>query len=231
VSDYSYCFPNFHLYDSANRVWSFEWDAWTEQIKEKRREKAFHDPQRFRTDADRTDLLILAELEINARAKFSDISKVVGVTLQAVKHRYDKRIVPRGLIRDFVINVIPYPLELSDLYEVLLAFEDEESMNAFFGASEEMIPFQRTMKVLGDNKLSVRTYTPRNETERLFEMLSSLARHGLIADYSAVRIRPESQNWQTISFELFEDKAGWKYESSQHFATLDSIVEHTKVKA
>jgi len=229
VTDFHYAFPNFRLYDPANRAWTFEWDKWSLRVKEKKGQKAIRDPPRYSNEADRTDLLILTELEINARAKFSEISKLIGITLQAVKHRYDKRILPRGLIKDFIINVLPYPLELSDLYEVLVTFEDEEGMNSFFGISEEMFPIQRTMKVLGERKLSVRTYTPRSVTERLFAMLSSLARSGLVSDYSAVRIRPETQAWQTISAELFEDKIGWKYESSQHLAVLDTIVEHAKV--
>jgi len=229
VTDYHYAFPNFRLYDPVNRSWSFEWDRWGQRIKERRSSKVIHDPPVFSNEADRTDILILTELEIDARAKFSDISKLLGITLQAVKHRYDKRIVPRGLIKEFVMTVLPYPYELSDLYEVLLAFEDEEGMNAFFGVCGEMFPILRTVKVLGERKLSVRAYSPRNETGRLFSMLSGLARSGLVADYSAVRIRPETQTQQTISAELFENKTGWRYESSQHFAALETILQSAKV--
>jgi len=32
-----------------------------------------------------------------------------------------------------------------------------------------------------------------------------------------------------ISTELFDDKTGWKYESSQHLAVLDGIIEQAKV--
>ncbi len=229
VSDYYYLFPNFELYDPANRAWSFEWEDWSEAIKDKRHPKAICDPTEYTNHADRTDLLILSQFEMNARVRFSQISKFLGITLQAVKHRYDNRIVPRGLIRDFLINVLPYPPELSDLYELLITFEDEEGMNAFFGASEKMFPIQRVMKVLGENKLSLRTYSPRSETERLFGVISNLARSGLISDYSAVRIRPEAQTGQTISPELFDNKLGWRYELSQHLAALDAIVEHAKV--
>jgi len=231
VSDYHYSFPNFHLYDPADGTWSFEWDRWADQIKENRTPKAIRDPSDYSVDADRTDLLILAELEANARAKFSEISKLLGITLQAVKHRYDKRIIPRRLIKDFVINVLPHPTELSDMYEILLAFEDEESMDAFCGVSEQIFTILRVVKVLGEKKLGVRAYSPRNETERLFGMLSNLARSGVVSDYSAVRIRPEAQTRQTISTELFEDKIGWKYESAQHLTALDAILEHAKVNA
>jgi DNA-binding Lrp family transcriptional regulator len=229
VTDYHYAFPNFQLYDPTNRSWSFEWDRWSKLVKEKERAKAICDPSCYSIEADRTDLQILDRLEINARTKFSEISELLGITLQAVKHRYDKRIIPRGLIREFVISVLPYPPELSDLYEVLLTFEDEEGMNTFFGASEEMFPILRTVKVLGETKLGVRTYSPRNETGRFFAMLSGFARAGLVSDYSAVRVRPETQSWQTISAELFDDDTGWKYESTQHLATLDSIVQNAKV--
>jgi len=53
----------------------------------------------------------------------------------------------------------------------------------------------------------------------------------LVSDYSAVRIRPETQTQQTISTELFSDKVGWKYESHQHLVALDAIVGHAKVNA
>jgi DNA-binding Lrp family transcriptional regulator len=228
VSDYQYEFPDFRFYDAADCTWAFEWGRWMDSVKEKEHLKAICDPAHCSIEADRADMLILAELENNARAKFSEMSKGLGITLQAVKYRYDKRILPRGLIKDFVINVIPYPPELSDMYEVLLSFEDEESMSAFFGASEEMFPILRTVKVLGEKKLGIRTYTPHNETGQLFAMLSKLARSGLVSDYSAVRIRPEAQTRQSISVELFE-KGQWKYDLSRHLAVLDSIVEHAKV--
>jgi DNA-binding Lrp family transcriptional regulator len=229
VTDYRYAFPNFRLYDPADRSWSFEWDRWSSLVKEKESAGEICDPSCYPIEADRADLNILSALEIDARTKFSEISKLLGITLQAVKHRYDKRIIPRGLIREFVINVLPYPPELSDLYEVLLTFEDEEGMNAFFGASEEMFPILRTVKVLGERKLGVRAYCPRNETGRLFAMLSGFARAGVVGDYSAVRVRPETQSWQTISAELFDDESGWKYDLSRHLATLDSIVQSAKV--
>ena len=228
VTDYHYAFPNFQLYDSENRSWSFEWNRWSNLVKEKERAKAICDPSCYSIQADRTDLLILSRLEVNARTKFSETSKLLGITLQAVKHRYDKRIIPRGLIREFIINVLPYPPELSDIYEILLTFEDEEGMNNFFGASEEMFPILRTVKVLDETKLGVRMYCPRSETGRFFAMLSGFARAGLVSDYSAVRVRLETQSRQTISAELF-DENGWKYEPSQHLATLDSIVQNAKV--
>jgi hypothetical protein len=37
------------------------------------------------------------------------------------------------------------------------------------------------------------------------------------------------QTAQTISTELFDDKIGWKYEASQHFGVLETIMEHAKV--
>jgi DNA-binding Lrp family transcriptional regulator len=231
VSDYQYAFPNFKLYDPVDCTWTFEWDKWIDSIKNKGHAKAIHDPSHCFVEADKTDLLILTELEMNARSRFSEISKVLGTSLQAVKYRYDKRILPRGLIKDFVINLWPHPPELSEMYEVLVSFEDEEGMNSFYGASEEMFPIFRTVKALGETKLGIRTYSPRNETEQLFGMLSKLARSGLVSDYSAVRIRPETQARQTISAELFENKMGWKYELGRHLATLDAIVEHAKVSS
>jgi DNA-binding Lrp family transcriptional regulator len=231
VSDYHYAFPNFRLYDPVNCTWTFEWDKWIDSVKKKDHPKAIHDPSDYFVEADKADLLILTELELNARARFSEISKAMGITLQAVKHRYDKRILPRGLIRDFIINLAVHPPELADMYEVLLSFEDGESMNSFFGASEEMFPILRTVKVLGETKLGIRTYSPHNETGELFGMLSKLARSGLVCDYSAVRIRPETQARQSISAELFEDKLGWKYDLSRDLATLDASVEHAKVRS
>jgi DNA-binding Lrp family transcriptional regulator len=231
VSDYQYAFPNFKLYDPADFTWTFEWDKWIDSIKNKDRPKEIHDPSHYSVEVDKTDLLILTELEMNARSRFSEISKIIGTSLQAVKYRYDKRILPKGFIKDFVINLWPHPPELSEMYEVLVSFEDEEGMNSFFGASEEMFPIFRTVKALGQNKLGIRTYSPRNETGQLFGMLSKLARSGLVSDYSAVRIRPETQARQTISAELFENKMGWKYELSRHLATLDAIIEHAKVSS
>ncbi len=167
VSDHDFILPNFGLYDPVQRAWTFQWEAWTQQIKRRGYAKAITDPVDFSIRADRADLIILSALERNARVKFSEMSKLLGLTLQAVKHRFDRRIIARGLIKDFVVNVLPYPPGLSDLYEILVTFDDEESMQAFCGTAQKMFPAQRIAKVLGRRMLSVRTNTPRSETETI----------------------------------------------------------------
>src|SRR2546422_10821173 len=80
-------------------------------------------------DFDKNDLLILKELMKDARKKLSELSQMIGMTLPAAKYRFDN-LARRGFLQDYVIQVLPYPPEISDLYEVRLDFSEHKAMIA-----------------------------------------------------------------------------------------------------
>src|SRR5207244_12916870 len=80
-------------------------------------------------DFDKNDLLILKELMKDARKKLSELSQLIGMTLPAAKYRFDN-LARRGVLQDYVIQVLQYPPEISDLYECRLDCGEHNAMIA-----------------------------------------------------------------------------------------------------
>ena len=230
VSDSHRAFPSFEFFDPKARMWLLDWDRWLKDSMEPRKTLAISDPPSYEVMADKMDLLILKELQKNGRKRFTEISKVLGVTLQAVKHRFDSNIVKKGMIQHYVFKFVPYPVELSDLREVRLEFPDGRSMNRFFSAGINF-PFVQSMsKVLGKTALMMRTIVPQASQREFFGFISNLAKRGLISDYSTIRLHPESQRRQTMSHELYDNELGWQWDLNKCLSTAERVVKHSYVK-
>src|SRR3989442_13050493 len=98
----------------------------------------------------------------DARKKLSELSQMIGMTLPAAKYRCDN-LARRGFLQDYVIQVLPYPPEISDLYEFRLDFGEHNAMIAketFF----KRLPFAfNYSRITGTNSITLRVYTPRTE--------------------------------------------------------------------
>ena len=51
-----------------------------------------------------------------------------------------------------------------------------------------------------------------SQVEKMFAFFSELVNVGVLTSYSAVRLNMNSRLQQTISFELFDDVEGWKWD-------------------
>lgn len=224
TSDVRMNFPDFSYFNSKRRFWTFNWKLWLRKVERSSPKKSLTEPESYDVRADRTDLIIVREMEKDGRRKFARIGKVVGVTLQAIKFRYDRRIKPRGLIQDYGYNFLTFPSEVSDIREVKADFRSSNAMNAF-AAAVQGLPFVVSYaKVLRQNSLILRTYLPNSEFGNMFGFFSALAGRGLITDYSSVRLHFQSVKGQTISPELFKDGAGWEYDSEAHLKQLHRVL-------
>jgi DNA-binding Lrp family transcriptional regulator len=212
TSDVLMNFPDFEHFDSRRRVWTFNWKAWLRKASRGSARKSFEEPKDYAVQADRTDLIILTELELDGRRKFARIAKVVGVTLQAIKFRYDRRIVPRGLVRDYGYNFLTFPVEVSDIREVKLDFRSLNALNSFFSAARGLPFIASIARILGENSLILRTYLPNAEFTNMLSFISSLADSGVISDYSMVRLHFRGMRAKTLSPEMFSNETGWQYD-------------------
>jgi len=227
ISDSYRAFPSFEFFDPKARTWLLDWDRWLRDSVEPRKTLAISDPSAYEVVADKMDLLILKELQKNGRKRFSEISEVLGVTLQAVKHRFDSNIIKKGMIQHYVFKFVPYPVELSDLREVRLEFPDDRTMNRFFSAGIKF-PFVRSVsKVLGKAALMIRTIVPQASQREFFGFISNLAKRGLISDYSTIRLHPEGQRRQTISYELYDNELGWRWDPNRCLSAAEDILKRS----
>jgi DNA-binding Lrp family transcriptional regulator len=211
VGDYFPVNLDFKLYDAKEKTWRFAWDKWFDGLNRAQVVKKIFDPPSYSRAVDKKDLLIVKELQKDGRKTLTELSPMLGITLQGVKYHYD-RLAARGVCNNFWTNVLPYPIEISAIYEIMIDFQSRERMNRFFSFLNNLFFIINVTKVLGKTSLILRAYLPETQVSKLFEFLSATARKRILATYSVVRLRYETRESQTISYELFDDKKGWAFD-------------------
>ena len=223
VGDYVPNFPNFSYYNSNTKEWRFEWDKWFSAIKRLKPTKTIEDPDDYPLVADRKDLLIVRELEKNARTSFAAMSPVLGISLQGVKYHYDKKLSPSGTVQHFELQVIPYANNVSAYHEVMLEFANRLSMNRFFSLLGELFFVLGVTKALHTNSLVVRTYIPQSQLYSMFDFFSEMAKARILKSYSAVRLNFVGRETQQIPYELFDNEKGWAFNFRNCISKLSKL--------
>jgi len=216
-------FPDFSSYNSASKEWTFNWEGWLSELEYAAATRTIVDPEEYVLRADKTDILIIKTLEKNARATFIDIARDIGVSPQTVKYHYDTKLIPSGLVEHFLLDVLPYPMEMAATHEVMLEFTSNDAMNKFFSLIEKLFFVITVSKVLHRNALFVRTNVPHSQVSRMFQFFSQMARNDLIESYSVVRLDYSGRRTQTISYELFDDQKGWVWDFDKSLLELRSL--------
>jgi DNA-binding Lrp family transcriptional regulator len=214
-------FPDFSCYDPKLKQWSFRWSHWLRAAKTLG-PTIIEDPRDYGLHADHRDLLIVKELQTNGRKSFAKLAPLLGISLQAVKYRYD-RLASSGIIKHFEFDVYPFPVEISAYHEVMLHFTSVKSMNRFLTLIAKLFFVIAVAKVLKQNALAVRTYLPETQVANMFIFFSELAKAGLLSSYSSVRLNLASRQTQTISFELFDDQKGWAFDLKNCLSELRTL--------
>ena len=213
--------PDFSYYDATKKTWTFDWPKWLQELAA----KPLH-TQRKETQLgggfDKKDLIILKELVKDGRTKLTRLAQLLDMTVPAVKYRFDN-LARSGFIREYVIDMLPFAPEISDLYEMVLDFKTREGL----GHGERVLsalPIVRTLsRVEGSHSLAVRMYLPRTEMNNLLTMLSALSRTGVLAGFTYVMLDPMTIRTQTFSYEFYEDNAGWQYDNLGYFEQLRKV--------
>jgi DNA-binding Lrp family transcriptional regulator len=222
VGDYVPIDLDLEYYNATEQTWRFAWDKWFEKLRQQRVVKKIDDPSGYPHAIDERDLLIVKELQKNGRKTLTDLAPMLGITLQAVKYRYDK-LAARGICDGFWTNILPYPIEISAAYSVMVEFQNRNSMNRFFSFVDHLFFVINVTKVLGKNSLIMRGFIPETQVSNMFRFLSELTKRKIIASYSVVRLRYETRDSQTISFELFNDRSGWAFNYEKCMRELRKI--------
>jgi DNA-binding Lrp family transcriptional regulator len=212
TSDSYSIFPDFSSYNSTSGEWTFHWDKWLNDLTMGTPTKTIQDEQDEPMSVAKVDLEIIAYLQINGRMNFAEIAKRINASPQAVKYHYDNRLVPSGAVGQFQFDVVPYPVELSAYHEFMLEFADNTTMNRFFSLAKKLFFVVHVSKALRKPTLIVRTLMINSQVERMFAFFSEMVNVGVLTSYSAVRLNVNSRLHQTISFELFNDAEGWKWD-------------------
>jgi len=216
TGDYLPNFPDFSYYDASKNEWIFPWDKWLSQTLDAKPAVSLLDPTSYETSADKTDLLIVKELQRNARKSYSELAKLLGMTLYGVKYHFDKKLVPQGIVTYFQFNIVPYPAEVSAVHEIMLEFENPETLQKFVSTIPQLFFVVGFSKVLKTDTVLLRTYIIDTQLHRLFQFFSELAKANVLRSYSAIRKNLQSRRTQTISYELYDEHEGWKIDFEKH---------------
>jgi DNA-binding Lrp family transcriptional regulator len=208
-------FPDFKYFDFKRNEWTLPWGKWMGMLEGTRPSDEELDPSSCQTLADKRDLIIIKELEKNARKSFAEIADVVGISLQAVKQRFDRKLVPNGMVQNFAMDVTPYPMEVSAYHEIMLEFTSELALRKFFAIRDKLFFILGASKVIRQNSLLIRTCILDSQVPKMFKFFSEMAREGILGSYSALRLTLENRETQTISYELFDDMKGWTFNLRQ----------------
>lgn len=217
---------NFQYYDIVGRTWRFPWNKWLKRLMRQKTARRISDPTDYTRVVDKHDLFIVKELQKNGRTTLASLASTMGMTIPGVKYHYDK-IAARGVCSHFAIDMFPYPIEISAVYDIMLDFPTGERMNKFFSIVNDLFFFIDVTKVVGKNALLLRAYIPEMQVSKMFQFLSELTSTKMLASYSALRLRFETRAAQTISYELFDEKKGWLFDRGECSAELKKITSQS----
>jgi DNA-binding Lrp family transcriptional regulator len=223
TGDSTSIFPDFANYESSSGKWTFHWDEWLNELQTSTPNKTIQDPSICAMTMDKTDVQIIACLEVNGCMNFTDIAKKIDVSPQTVKYRYDKKLIQSGVLEQFHLDVAPYPVEISHYHEFMLEFANKTAMNRFYSLAEKLFFVDHISKLLRKSTLLVRTRMLQSQVSKLFDFFSEMTNLGLLNSYSAVRLDMNSRKGQTISFELFDETEGWRWDVYKNLLELNKL--------
>ncbi len=227
---WSTCFHYVHMttdwFDKTSKTWNFPLEEWAKQIPKQGTKLpiTLRDPEEFPIKGDKTDILILKEMEKNPLVRMTNLAKKIGISQQLAAYHYLRHIQEQGLIESFEISFSYFDKASSDDFMFVLEFDSHEKF-ARFASSLLDKPFARGLgKVLEKNTLLAHLYLPRIEFRKFVDILSRLIRSGLLRNYSYVIVDPIVSKRQTLSYEFFQ-KGKWLYDHEKMIKNLERTVK------
>lgn len=217
--------PNFAWFDFKRKSWNFAWQKWIGEVttSSDHLPVRLEDPKSYETQVDYTDLLILKELEKDGFEDFTQISKVVKMTPQAVRHRFLQHVIARNLITGYEISIFPYPLQVSDMCAFVFNFSGQKALAKFVNTLVDKPFVLSYAKAIGKDSLLVHFYVPKTEFSNFMSSLDRLTREEIVQDFYYIYIDIPSFRRQTVSFEYFHE-GRWLYNQAEQLKQLTEMM-------
>ncbi len=216
-------------FDHESCKWMFNWNKWIQEIENQGNQLPYTliESEVYPQKADKIDILILTELELDATTKLRDIAKMLNVSPQKAQYHFSRHVIGKRLIEGYAV-LFPHFNKASDIFCFRFNFDNDKDM-AKFASSLQGKPFVRGVsKIFGENALFVQIYLPRKEFGSFTDSLSRLIKNGLLRNYEYFIEDPSREpTQQTISFEFFE-KNTWIYDHEKHMVDLRNLVKNAK---
>jgi DNA-binding Lrp family transcriptional regulator len=226
---WSTCFQSVNLrcdwFDEEADNWDFRWDEWIDEIRREQTDLPYTlvDPEGFPIKGDKTDVLILKELEKDATTSFVELGNRLGMSPQKVGYRYQKHLMERGLIENFRVSAFHFGRAIADFYFFILEFDSNEKFARFTSSLLDK-PFARALgKILGKNWLYAYLYLPKSEFRKFLKAVAQLVRNGFVKSYRYAIQDLQASSRQTISYEYFKN-GRWTYDHEKHQEKLEQLI-------
>ncbi len=216
---------NFEWFDFKSKAWKFPWHQWIDEVpkaSEKLPEK-LAEPEQYQVMVDETDMFLLKELEKDAFVEFTEIADGLKMSPQGVRYRYYKHIMKHGLVADYEIAILPYPLLVSDMCSFVVHFENDKALAKFSNTLSNKPFILNYGKIIGRNSLLMHSYTPRTEVPNFINTMNIMVKRNLVTDFFYVNFDVSSFKRQTVSNEFYKDRY-WTFDSEEKRKRLSEIM-------
>lgn len=217
-----YAIPVRHRWFSVEEGgWTFIWEEWINEIETIEGELPYTliDPTHWPILIDNIDLLIIKELEIDARASLMSISKKLMLPYSTIKYHFNHHVTNKTLLDGYNVEVYRFPILLSEFLFFIFEFDNYEKMVKFALSLLDKPFVIRIGKVLGENALIIHVFIPKIEFRRFIRFLTYLIKKTLLKQYHYF-IQDMHQSWrQTIPYAYFKDGT-WSYNHDSQIREL-----------
>jgi len=208
-------------FDESEEAWAFDWDEWLEEAEtiEGELPSILVEPKDWPVNVDYTDLLIIKELENDARMTLPEISDKLEVPLSKIKYHYHEHVLKRDLVAGYQVEIYRFPFPLCEILFFKFEFDDQEKLDKFALSLLDKPIAINIGKVLGKNELISHIFLPKWQLRRFIRALSILAKRGRLKKYTYYIQDMYNTLRETIPYEHFKNNI-WTY---NHKHQLDEI--------
>jgi DNA-binding Lrp family transcriptional regulator len=212
-------------FDYDMKSWIFDWTEWLAEVETIEGDLPWTivEPDDWPIRADKVDLLIIKELEIDARQPLTTISKKLGINVENLKYHYRNHVLKNDLIEGYQVEIFRFPSLISEMVWFKFHFNSYEKL-VKFALSLHDKPFPIHLgKVLGELALTSFMYLPKMEFRRFIACLADLINRDLLVRYHYY-FQDMFQSWrETIPYQHFDGKA-WIYDKERYQEELKKVL-------
>lgn len=207
-------------FNQEKETWNFNWNEWIQEIENETASlpRIPVEPEASLVKADEIDVLILKELEKDARISFKKLGEKLGISPQLVSYHYHSHLLNRRLLKNFEVTFLHFGKD-SEFSFFIFSFDNWRKQAKFtFSLLDK--PFVKTLgRILGENKLYAYLYFPRSEFRTFLDVLSKLVRNNFLESYQYVIQDITSSSRATIPYQCFKN-GKWIYHHERYIKLL-----------
>ncbi len=211
-------------FDAEEEAWAFDWEEWIDEVEaiEGELPRILAEPRDWPVNIDYTDLLIIKELEIDARKTLPEISEKLGAPLSKIKYHYHEHVMKRDLVGGYQVEIYRFPFPLCEILFFKFEFDDHEMLERFALSLLDKPIAINIGKVLGEEALVSHVFLPKWQLRGFIRALSILAKRGCLKKYSYYIQDMYNTLRETIPYEHFKTNK-WIYNHEYHIDELKRL--------